>query len=226
VIVVIGSPVVRLRESSGGVEVVGLAGRIAVAAADANRSVQLVGKVGDDELGDAVLLALTAARVGHAAVLRDATHATPVAPADVTTSADDAFAAADEDPFATDDEEPTPPIVGLPLESGDVQLALRYLTDFQVLVLAGPLDAETQGAAVDAAAFSGAHVIRIDATADAEPAATPSDPALTAFVAPAGEESAFGEVVGRYAAGLDAGRDAAEAFADATRGTSWERSGG
>ena len=40
---------------------------------------------------------------------------------------------------------------------------------------------------------------------------------------PADDEPAFAELVGRYAAGLDAGRTPADAFSAATTGTHWER---
>src|SRR5665811_1189252 len=62
----------------------GLAAGIARAAAAAGAEVQLIGKVGDDPAGDAVLLALARGGVGHIALLRDAGRATPVAsPVDI-----------------------------------------------------------------------------------------------------------------------------------------------
>jgi sugar/nucleoside kinase (ribokinase family) len=213
VIVVIGSPVVSVDPATGVVGVRGLAGRIAMAAAAADRRVQLVGKVGDDDPGDALLLALAAGGVGHAATLRDASHATPVAP--------DLPLAVDDDPFPTDDAPAGPP-AGLPLDPADVQLALRYLTAFEVVVLAGPLDEATAATALDAAGFAGAHVIRLDGTPNQEPVG-PNDVAVTQLDPPADDEPAFAELVGRYAAGLDAGRSPGEAFTAATSGTHWER---
>ena len=202
VIVVIGSPVLHRDPDSAVAEIGGLAGRIALVAAAANRRVQLVAKLGDDDAGDAVLLALTGAGVGHAAVLRDASHATPVIVA--------AAQPADEDPFPAD-EPSGPPPVGLALEAGDVQLALRYLTDFQVVVIAVPLDAGTLATAIEAAGFAGA---------TPDPAGRGRfgrrspvwSRAVTAFEAPADAEPAFATMVGQYAAGLDAGRDPRVAF--------------
>jgi sugar/nucleoside kinase (ribokinase family) len=212
VIVVIGSPIVQLDPASGAIAVRGLAGRIALAAAAADRRVQLVGKVGDDDPGDALLLALAAGGVSHAAILRDAAHATPAVAETVL--------AADDDPFPTDDPPELP--AGLPLDAEDVQLALRYLTDFQVVVLAGSLDEATMATAIDAAGFAAAHVIRVDGTA-ADDGAASSDITVTQLAPPADDEPAFAELVGRYAAGLDAGRTPGDAFAAATGSSHWER---
>ena len=52
----------------------GAAGRaceIALAAAAAGSGVELVGRTGDDDAGDALVLALAAGGVGHVALLRD-----------------------------------------------------------------------------------------------------------------------------------------------------------
>lgn len=215
-IVVIGSPTLRVDPATGTAEVRGLAGRVAIAAAAADRRVQLVGKVGDDDAGDALLLALAAGGVGHAAVLRDAAHATPIVA--VTD------AAADDDPFAAGDRSDPQP-AGLPLDAADIQLALRYLTDFRVVVLAGPLDAATSHTALDAAGFAAAHVVRLDGSPAAQSEA-PADVAVTQLEPPAADEPAFAEMVGRYAASLDAGRIPADAFEAATRGTHWERAVG
>jgi hypothetical protein len=218
VIVVIGSPVIAVDPATGAIAIRGLASRVALAAAAADRSVQLVGRVGDDPAGDAALLALAAGGVGHAAVLRDAAHATP--------AVEDSVADADDEPFPADDV-PNRQTPGLPLEAADVQLALRYLTDFQVVVLAGPLDASTTETALEAAGFAGAHVIRLDGgsiAAAATTAGTPAaDLAVTQLEPPAKDEPAFADLVGHYAAGLDSGRTPGEAFAAAAAGTHGQR---
>jgi hypothetical protein len=110
VIVVVGSPVGRV----DGRRIVadGSSARIAMAAATAGRSVQIVGRVGDDATADAVLQDLARAGVGHVAILRDPARATPV----------------------VGDGGATPPEV----DGADVDLALRYLTDFRVIVLIEP----------------------------------------------------------------------------------------
>ena len=111
---------------------------------------------------------------------------------------------------------------GLPLEAADIELALRYLTEFRVVVIAAPLDAAALNATTEAAGFVGAHVVRLDA-ADATASEPPAGGELTAFAAPEHDEPAFGVMVGRYAAALDAGRSSADALREATRGTNWER---
>src|SRR3954452_23161821 len=78
-IVVIGNPVARARDLGAGVD--GVAAQIALAAARAEADVQLVGKIGEDAAGDAVLMALAAGGVGHVAMLRDPGRGTPVATA-------------------------------------------------------------------------------------------------------------------------------------------------
>ena len=55
----------------------GTAVATAIAAVRAGASVQLVGKLGDDPAGDAVLVALARAGVGHVALLRDPSRPTP-----------------------------------------------------------------------------------------------------------------------------------------------------
>ena len=188
---------------------------MALAAAATGAAVQLVGKVGDDAAGDAVLIALAAGGVGHAAVLRDPAHETPVIAAP-TPDADEAL-------FADDGVAASlPPADGLPLEAADVQLALRYLTDFRVLVVAAPLDEPTLAAALDAAAFASAHVVRLDGAGAAASGDGGDDVPTTSFEAPEHDEPAFATLVAGYAVALDAGRDPADAFSEATRGSAWE----
>src|SRR4051812_42332685 len=74
-VVVVGVPVWRAGEARGPD---GMAARIAIAAATAGAAVELVGRVGDDPTGDALVLALSRAGVGHVAVLRDSGRETPV----------------------------------------------------------------------------------------------------------------------------------------------------
>ena len=205
-----------------------MAAELALAAAAAGRSVQLVGKIGNDEAGDALLTALAFAGVGHAAILRDAANATPVhvAGSELLSAALEGSLLDDQDDGELDSA-PLP--VGLSMDAADVALALRYLTDFHVVVVAAPLDTPAVEAVLDAAGFAGAHVIHLDG-ADV-PGGAPGDRVLaaasnvvtTAFEAPAGHEPAFIAMVGRYAAGLDAGREPRDAFADAARDTRWER---
>lgn len=74
-IAVIGS--VALRGTGSDATAAGLAASIVVEAARSESRVELIGKVGDDPAGDAVLIALNRLGVGHVAILRDAAHPTP-----------------------------------------------------------------------------------------------------------------------------------------------------
>src|SRR6478752_2431859 len=79
-IVVIGRPTGRVAD--GAIAASGMASRVALSAAGAGRAVQLVGRVGDDPTADAVVLDLARGGVGHVALLRDGTRATPLEPPD------------------------------------------------------------------------------------------------------------------------------------------------
>jgi hypothetical protein len=228
VIVVIGSPILRLTPGRTPAEAGGLAADVAVSSAAAGAAVELIGNVGRDDAGDRVLVSLNASRVGHAAMLRDAANATPT-----EIDAGEERPEWPEDSVLGPDSSTEPgsaPVRGLPLAAADIDLALRYLVEFRVLVIATGLNPAAAGAALDAAAFTGAHVVRLDgdrARADAAaPSSVGSDAAVTAFAPPSGREPAFAWMVGRYAAALDAGRSARDAFAEATRGSAWERAPG
>jgi len=260
VIVVVGTPSFRPPVTSGDGAAGGLAVAVARTAIAAGASVQLVGKIGDDPAGDAVMLSLGRDRIGHAALLRDPAHPTPTAlltedyEAAVDLDAPDGIA----DAFDDDDDDggpnprhprerilPADPALRPALEAADVELGLRYVGDFSVLVLAEPLDADARRAAFEAAAYGQAHVIEIESAAvgaaaaglahqrpadvpRAESGAAPtSSTALTAFEAPADDpEGAFAALLGRYAAALDAGRDPRAAFAEASRLGGWEPAAG
>jgi pfkB family carbohydrate kinase len=200
VIVVVGAPAWRDADPPGPA---GLACEIAVAAAARGRRVELVGRIGDDPSGDALLIALNRAGVGHAAVLRDPTRATPVAaPTDPADAAHDLAA----------DAPPTPPTLDGPrLEPADVSLALSYLTAFSVLVVTDDVGRAALPETIDGAAFAEAHLVLLIAPGAPAPDGLPA--ASTVLGVPgAGEAGAFGTVVGVYADGLDAGLDPGRAF--------------
>jgi hypothetical protein len=170
----------------------GLGVDIALAAATAGARVELVGKVGDDPAGDAIAVELERAGVGHAALLREPAARTPVHGVD--------------------------PV--LPLGLADVELALRYLPDFRVIVAADALPEPVAGAVAEAARYGGAHRVLIGGLAT-------EDEGVTQLVAPspgdgAARNTAFGAFVGRYASFLDAGNAPADAFATAARDVGWE----
>lgn len=222
-IVVVGSPVARRdAQGKGGA---GLAVLIARAAVAAGGVVQLVGRVGEDLPGDAILLALAADGVGHVAVLREPSRPTPVAgsPAAGAPGSDDAPLGRAVD---ADDVEPGDDAAassgsasGLPLDAADLELALRYLQDYRVVILASDLDGSTRSAVVAAAGWAGAHLIAIVAGA-ADATGLPAD--ATVFDRPAGgAEGALASVVAAYAVALDRGADPAAAFAEAAAGGGW-----
>jgi hypothetical protein len=216
----------RLAGRSGDDEgVAGRAGEIAVAAAGRGARVELVAKIGDDPAGDRLLLALTRARVGHAAILRDPARPTPVAAAPVGASgpgaADDASADDDAPADLIVSNAPSPAGAtvtaaddGLQLAAGDLELALRYLTDASVIVFADAAS-ELLPVAVEGAGFAGAALVIVG-----DPAAVSAGdaPAATVLAPPADDpDGAFAALVAEYAVELDAGRDPADAWAAATR---------
>jgi hypothetical protein len=170
---------------------------VALAAVEAGARVELVGSVGDDPDGDAVALELGRAGIGHAALLRD--------PAGVT-------------PRASSTAGKLPR-----LDAGDLDLGLRYLAEWRVLVMAEPIDDETLAVAADAAAYHTAPLIVLVAN-DANPQVG-LDRATTVLEMPEEDAGAFGALVGRYAALLDLGRPADDAWHEALSGSGWEEAG-
>jgi len=209
VIVVVGNPVLVAAEPRP--RAGGLAVGVAAAAARTSGDVQVVGKTGDDPAGEAVLLDLAGRGVGHVAMLRDPSRPTPEWPDP------DAVAAKFDEP---DDE---PPSTGYPdapvLEAADLELALRYLPDYSVLVIADPLPAGAIDVAVAAAGWSGAALIVLVPTGTTPPELSGE---ATVMEAPTTDpDDAFAAVVGGYAAALDRGEEPAEAFATASSGGGW-----
>jgi hypothetical protein len=204
VIVVVGNPASRpgSPDRPGG-----LAGRIAVAAAGRGAGVQLVGRVGDDPAGDTLVLGLATAGVGHVALLRDPARATPAEPeppADLDADAADADA---DPPDRVAEASPPRPA----LDAADVELGLRYITSFDVLVVADADDRAVVDVAAEAAQYVGAHLVVVAHAGGGD------WPAGATIVEHGRDEpaDALADVVGVYAAGLDAGTtpDAAMAAA-------------
>jgi hypothetical protein len=220
VIVVIGSPSLQPADPGGRSTATGPAVAVARGATDAGSTVQLVGKIGDDPAGDALLLALADAGIGHVAILRDPARATPVAAPAV-----DAF----EPMLAADDDE-AEAIAGAPLgggpvslptiDAGDLDLALRYLPDHQVVIVAESLDADALAVVAADCSYVGA-TLAIILEAGAAPVELPAD--ATAFEAPASDpDGVFGRTVGRFGAALEQGLGGAAALAQATAGSGWQ----
>jgi sugar/nucleoside kinase (ribokinase family) len=209
VIVVVGRPGLN---ADG--EVDGACGQIAVAAARAGGRVELVGTVGDDADGDAVITELGRNGIGHAAVLRDPAGATPRIQSepekDVETNADtDAGAATSR----TAGRMPR-------LDAADIDLGLRYLAECQVLVVAEPLPDDALAVAGAAAAYHGAQLLVMAEAGAVPPADLPEKSTL--LERPAEDGGAFVQLVGRYAALLDSGRSPLDAWRDAIETGGWE----
>ena len=237
---VIGSPTFLpgLTPDAAG-EAGGIAAGVARAAAAAGAEVQLVGKVGEDPAGDAVLISLARGGVGHLALLRDAGSATPmlrpdpteVDPGDIEPLAALAAGgdaghgrASERGARAARSEAGWSPEPGLPLEPADISLGLRYLRDFRVLVAADPLDEPSAAVVAEAAAFAGAALVVI---ARGGQATTSASAGAIVLEAPEDDPAgAFAALVGRFAASLDRGVDAAEAFRASVVEGGWERSAG
>ena len=190
----------------------GRAARIALSAAATGARVQLISKVGDDPAGDALLLGLANGGVGHAAILRDAAFST-----DRRVATDDVAGGISEpDPEAGERDNAAGMGVRHPsLDSADVGLALRYLGDYRVLVVADPEASAGLVEATDAARWAGAHLIVVIGPGATPPAALPDD---TVVVEADGESSDSGDgladLLGRYAAAVDRGDAAPTSFVD------------
>jgi hypothetical protein len=213
VIVVVGNPLAR--QSEKGIVAAGVAASVGRVATAAGADVQLVGKVGEGPTGDAILLSLAQAGVGHAAVLRDASAATAIAPASTDPEAVLDPIDGDERPLAPAEAAPAT----RPLDAGDLQLALRYLPDYRVVVVADQFDEAALGAIVAAARWAGAQLIVV-VPAGSAGSGVPDD-ATVLEAPPVDADGAFAAVVGAYAAALDRGATPADAFASASVGSGW-----
>jgi sugar/nucleoside kinase (ribokinase family) len=213
VIVVVGSPLVGVTEA--GLRAAGMAAGIARAAADAGAEVQVVGKVGEDPGGDAVLLDLAAGLVGHVAILRDPSRGTPA----IAPPGEDESAFDEDESTMTEDGGSIPPADGLALEPADIELALRYLPDYRVLVIAEPLAEASLRVATAAAAWNGAALVVIVPRGGTPQ--LPGDDTTVIEAPPADPDDAFAGIVGAYAAAIDRGEEPKEAFASASSTLGW-----
>jgi sugar/nucleoside kinase (ribokinase family) len=206
-----------------------MASDIARLCAAAGAAVQIVGRVGEDAAGDQVLLALVDAGIGHVAVLREPGRPTPMAapPTGGSASPDgpalgeallDEAGLSDSDP-ATADDAPTDVPAGLSVDAADLELALRYVPDYRVLVIADVLDSSSLDAVVAAAGWSGAHLIAI--LPDGGSTSALPDTA-TALLRPVSDpDGTFAAMVAGYAVALDRGDEPRSAFALAQRAGGW-----
>jgi hypothetical protein len=228
VIVVVGSPIAE----PGGHSIVagGLAVDIARRAAGSGSAVQIVGRVGEDAAGDQVLLALAATGIGHVAVLREPGRPTPTAsPVSSGSTSPDGPALGEvllEDTDPTDDGDLAANAAGsdghapgLSVDAADLELALRYVPDYRVLVVAADLDPSTLDAVVAAAGWSGAYLVMLLSEAAA---GTGIPDSATALLRPQIDpDGAFAAMVAGYAVALDRGDEPRSAFAAAQRAGGW-----
>lgn len=227
-IVVVGSPIAV--PSAHAIDAGGLSVEIARRSVGAGAAVQIVGRVGEDAAGDQVLLSLAAAGIGHVAVLREPGRPTPAAPPIAGASASPDGPALGEALFEetehsdTDAEDAGGVMVegepaGLSVDAADLELALRYVPDYRVLVVAADLDAPALDAVVAAVAWSGAHIVAL--MPDGSTTTALPDGA-TALLRPATDpDGAFAAMVAGYAVALDRGDEPRAAFAVAQRAGGW-----
>lgn len=214
-IVVIGSPVAQ--PTAGGLAAGGLAAAIAQAVAERGSAVQVVGRVGEDAAGDAVLLDLAAGGVEHVAVLREPSRPTPSgrpipgAPASPDGPVLGEAMLEDDDEGALQD--------GLSMDAADLELALRYLPDYRVVVIAADLDRAALATVVAAAGWAGAYLVALVA-AGSDGSALPTD--ATVLERPTSDpDGAFARLVATFAAALDRGVEPAMAFSEASGSAGW-----
>lgn len=210
-IVVIGST--ALGGTSQEARPEGLAADIARAAVADGSPVELIGKIGDDPAGDALVVAVARAGIGHVATLRDPSRATVVRVPDD----DGPESGLDPAPTATVETVPTGPAPAL--EPADVALALRYVTDFTV-VLAVHLAPEVLAEAVAAAAWAEAQLIVVQEPGSGVPDGVAADALVIEVAETAGDDATdatgAGALLGRYAAAVDRGEDRSAAYAAMT----------
>jgi hypothetical protein len=201
----------------------GLAVEVAAAARRRGGTVELVGKVGNDGAGDAVVVALGRLGVGHAALLRDPARFTPVLTAVPGDDAADVAEAADAAGSAGDGPRvrllPEDAAARPALEAADVDLALRYLPQASVIVLADPLPEATLEAGIQGAAFVEARLVVLVPAGGSAPSVPPE---TTVLEAPLEDDGSFGRLVGTFAGALEAGVDPAAAFREAVAASGWE----
>jgi hypothetical protein len=218
VIVVIGQPV--LTRVEGDPVATGSAARIALTAADRGAAVQLVGKVGDDPDGEALVLALAQGHVGHVALLRDPAHRTPV-DVDAAEFIDEELTETDEVPAPEAGRRGRDRADSPGLDAGDIELGLRYLTEFRVVVVADELGETALSVAADAAGWNNGTLLVVVPFGRPEPAGLPPDAIVLG--APADDvDGVFDRLVGQLAAAIDAGADPRAAFREAVAGAGWE----
>jgi hypothetical protein len=107
------------------------------------------------------------------------------------------------------------------LDAGDVELGLRYLTEFRVVVVADELDEAALRVAGDAAGWNNGTLVTVVPEGQPEPAGLPPD-AIILGAPGVDPDGVFDRLVGQLAAAIDAGADPRAAFSEAVAGAGWE----
>jgi len=106
------------------------------------------------------------------------------------------------------------------IDGGDLDLALSYLPDHRVVVIAEPLDADALAVVIADCAYVGAALVMVIEPDGSSPEVPPE---ATALEAPRSDPGGiFGRTVGRFAAALDQGVPGPEALAQATLAAGWQ----
>lgn len=202
-VIVVGQPFAR-RTPSGWLAD-GPAVRTAAAVVEAGGRVELLGRIGDDPAGDAIVLDCARRGIGHAAIIRSAGRPTPILDGPGTSSRP------------------------LGLDAGDVELGLRYFVDLAVVAVVDPLPSSALAVAADVVAAHDAPLVVVEPVTS-PPALDSLRPGPIVLEAPGPEgRPAFDRLVGRLCACLAEGLGPEEAFREAVHATGWAptaRSGG
>jgi hypothetical protein len=111
------------------------------------------------------------------------------------------------------------------LEAADVELGLRYLTDFAVVVLAEPADPATIAVVADATRWGGARMVLVVPNGHTVADDLPGD--VVVFESPASDpDGAFAHLVGAFAASLDEGTEPGPAFRSSIASDGWTEAAG
>jgi hypothetical protein len=219
VIVVIGSPVGRSTDS--GISAAGVSSRIALAAARAGGVVQVVGKIGDDPVADAVALDLARGGVGHVALLRESARPTPLEPAGDEDDGTALRAGPEDDGLPpTGAAQGNSTRDGLALDAADVDLGLRSLTELGVVVVADSVSTDVVAVVSEAVDWAEARLVLVVTAGTPVPDGLPRD--VIVFEAPDEDpDGVFAGLVGAFAAALDDGAEPGEAFRASIGSAGW-----
>ncbi len=209
-IVVLGRPHVYRPEPDGELAPGGLAVELALAAVRTGADVEIVGSIGDDPEGDRIVLDLGRARVGHRALLRDASTRTPLV----------------GQPRGL---RPLPR-----LEAAEVERGVREFADCRVLVVSAELDPVALATAEHVAEEQGAATIILAPAGSIDPATlgegvtllerpiVEDDETLPDALVMAADDADFAAFVADYAVRLDRGERPAKAFSAALGESAWQ----